>query len=81
MNGKTYGYIRVSTKEHHTGRQMVAMEAFGLKRTQIYVDKCYGKNFERPQYQRMLRRLRPGDILVVKSIDRMGRNYEDIRDQ
>lgn len=75
---KTYGYVRVSTREQNETRQMVAMEAFGVPARNIFLDKQSGKDFNRPQYLSLLRRLKPGDVLVIKSIDRLGRNYEDI---
>ena len=74
-----YGYVRVSTKEQNEDRQMIAMQAFGVDR--IYLDKQSGKDFNRPQYQKLLRKLKPDDTLVVKSIDRLGRNYDDILEQ
>ena len=74
-----YGYVRVSTKEQNEDRQLVAMREFGADR--ICADKQSGKDFERPQYQKMLRKLKKDDTLVVKSIDRLGRNYEEILEQ
>lgn len=76
-----YGYVRVSTKEQNEARQMIAMEEFGIPRQQIYLDKQSGKNFDRPQYQRLMKRLRSGDTIVIKSIDRLGRNYDEILHQ
>ena len=76
-----YGYIRVSTKEQNEDRQCIALEEWGIKARSMYVDKCSGKDFERPQYRRMVRRLKEGDTLVVKSIDRLGRSYKDIMEQ
>ena len=76
-----YGYARVSTKEQNEQRQIVALEAFGLDRTQIFTDKQSGKDFARTNYRRLVRRLKEGDTLVVKSIDRLGRNYEEILEQ
>ena len=76
-----YGYARVSTKEQNELRQLVALEQFGLDKKQIFVDKQSGKDFERRNYKRLVRKLKPGDTLVVKSIDRLGRNYEDILEQ
>lgn len=76
-----YGYIRVSTREQNEDRQRIALEEWGVKAGSMYVDKCSGKDFERPQYRRMVRRLREGDTLVVKSIDRLGRSYKDIMEQ
>ena len=76
-----YGYVRVSTKEQNEERQMIALREWGLSARQIILDKQSGKDFERGGYQRLLRRLKRGDTLVVKSIDRLGRNYEEILDQ
>ncbi len=77
----TYGYVRVSTKEQNEDRQLIALHELGLTDKFIYVDKQSGKDFNRPQYQRLLRKLRPGDLLYIKSIDRLGRNYEEIQNQ
>lgn len=76
-----YGYARVSTKEQNEQRQIIALMQFGLLQENIYVDKQSGKDFERVQYQRMMRRLKHGDLLVIKSIDRLGRNYGEILEQ
>ena len=76
-----YGYARVSTKEQNEQRQIIALEEFGLNLRQIFIDKQSGKNFERANYQRLTRRLKEGDTLVVKSIDRLGRNYVEIQEQ
>ncbi len=76
-----YGYARVSTKEQNEQRQILALEAFGLSREQIFMDKQSGKDFQRAGYRRLLRRLKAGDTLVVKSIDRLGRNYNEILEQ
>lgn len=76
-----YGYARVSTKEQNEQRQLVALETFGLRKECIFVDKQSGKDFDRTNYQRLLRRLKSGDTLVVKSIDRLGRNYNEILEQ
>ena len=81
MEINTYGYVRVSTKEQNEDRQLIALRELGLTDKNIYVDKQSGKDFNRPQYQRLLRKLRPGDLLYVKSIDRLGRNYEEIQNQ
>ncbi|MBE5774501.1 MAG: recombinase family protein [Clostridiales bacterium] len=75
----TYGYIRVSTREQNEARQVEAMKAF--KVDCVLIDKQSGKNFDRPAYQKLLRKLKPGDVFVVKSIDRLGRNYSDILEQ
>ena len=76
-----YGYIRVSSKEQNVDRQLDALHSMGLDTKQIYIDKQSGKNFDRPAYKRLMKRLRAGDLLVVKSIDRLGRNYDEILDQ
>lgn len=78
---KTYGYVRVSTKEQNEERQLIAMAEFGLPRNQIVVEKQSGKDFERPIYRRLIKRMKPGDTLVIKSIDRLGRNYDEILEQ
>jgi len=75
----TYGYVRVSTKEQNEDRQMIAMQEFAVDK--IFMDKQSGKDFERPQYRRLIRKLKPDDVLVIKSIDRLGRNYEEILEQ
>ena len=76
-----YGYARVSTKEQNEERQLIALTAFGVAADAIFVDKQSGKNFERMQYRKLIRKLKDGDTLVVKSIDRLGRNYEEILEQ
>lgn len=76
-----YGYIRVSTKEQNPERQYQSLEEEGLKRSDIYLDRMSGKDFSRPAYQKMLKQLKKGDLLLVKSIDRLGRNYEEILEQ
>ena len=76
-----YGYIRVSTKEQNEYRQVIAMREYGITEKQIYMDKQSGKDFERKNYRRLLRKLKNGDTLVVKSIDRLGRNYNEILEQ
>ena len=76
-----YGYARVSTKEQHEERQLIALTGFGIEESAIFVDKQSGKDFERTQYRRLIRKLKDGDTLVVKSIDRLGRNYEEILEQ
>lgn len=74
-----YGYVRVSTREQNEERQLIAMKDFGVDR--IYLDKQSGKDFQRPQYQKMVKKIKPEDVLVVKSIDRLGRNYKEILEQ
>lgn len=76
-----YGYVRVSTKEQNEGRQVIALTEFGISSKHIYMDKQSGKDFERANYKRLLRKLKNGDTLVIKSIDRLGRNYEEILEQ
>lgn len=78
MENRTYGYVRVSTKEQNEDRQFLALQDFPVLAKHIYMDKLSGKDFNRPQYRKLLKKIQPGDILVVKSIDRLGRNYEEI---
>ena len=77
----TYGYARVSSLEQNEERQLIALKKAGVRRKTLYVDKQSGKDFQRPQYQRMLQRLKKDDLLCVKSIDRLGRNYGEILGQ
>ena len=77
----TYGYVRVSSRDQNEARQLTAMREFGVSAKNIYVDKQSGKDFEREQYKRLVRRLREDDVLVLKSIDRLGRNYDEILEQ
>ena len=76
-----YGYVRVSAKDQNVQRQMIAMQEAGLAPKQIFIDKQSGKDFERPEYRRLLGKLRRDDVLVIKSIDRLGRNYDEILEQ
>ena len=76
-----YGYIRVSTKEQNEQRQLIALSEFGIRESHIYMDKQSGKDFARPNYQKLIRKLKSGDTIVIKSIDRLGRNYEEILEQ
>ena len=76
-----YAYIRVSSKEQNEVRQRLAMREFGVPESSIILDKQSGKDFERPGYKRLLKKLKPGDTLVIKSIDRLGRNYDEILEQ
>ena len=78
---KTYGYIRVSTKEQNEDRQLIAMREFGVPEENIILDKQSGKDFDRPGYKKLIRKLKTGDTLVIKSIDRLGRNYDEILEQ
>ena len=77
----TYGYIRVSSTDQNEIRQRIALEQQAIPSNRIFMDKMSGKDFQRPQYQAMLKKLRPGDQLCVTSIDRLGRNYEEILEQ
>ena len=81
MENKIYGYVRVSSQEQNEDRQLIAMEESGVERANIFIDKQSGKDFDRPNYKRLIKRLRPGDTLFIKSIDRLGRNYEEIQNQ
>ena len=76
-----YGYIRVSTMDQNEDRQRLAMEQAAIPKRNIYMDKQSGKDFDRPQYKRLVHRLKSGDLLYVVSIDRLGRNYEEIQRQ
>lgn len=81
MSNIVYGYIRVSTKDQNEDRQRIALAGFPVPQKNIYMDKLSGKDFNRPQYRKLMRKLHSGDCLVVKSIDRLGRNYEEILEQ
>lgn len=76
-----YGYVRVSSKDQNEDRQMIALREVGVPDKNIFIDKQSGKDFQRPKYKRLLRRVKPNDLIYVKSIDRLGRNYEEIQDQ
>lgn len=76
-----YGYVRVSSKDQNPGRQLEAIRELGVKMTDIYVDKMSGRNFDRPNYLRMLKKIKRGDTIVILSIDRLGRNYDEILQQ
>ena len=76
-----YGYVRVSTKEQHEDRQIMALKELNIEEKYIFVDKISGKEFLRPAYRRLLKKLKAGDLLVVLSIDRLGRNYDEIQKQ
>ena len=81
MTGKIYGYIRVSSKEQNEDRQRIAMQEFGVPENCVFMDKQSGKDFDRPGYKRLMQKLKPDDTLVIKSIDRLGRNYDEILEQ
>lgn len=78
---QTYGYIRVSSRDQNEKRQVIALSQYEIPRKNLFMDKKSGKDFDRPAYQRMMKRLKRGDLLIVKSIDRLGRNYEEIIQQ
>ena len=79
--GAVYGYVRVSTREQNEDRQVIALRERDVPKKNIFIDKQSGKDFERPMYHRMLKILRRDDLIYVKSIDRLGRNYEEILEQ
>ena len=81
MANITYGYVRVSTQAQNEARQLAAMQEFGVVDKNIIIEKQSGKDFKRPLYQQLVDGLLPGDVLVVKSIDRLGRNYTEILEQ
>ena len=80
-NIAVYGYIRVSTKEQNEDRQLIALHELNIPEKNIYMDKQSGKDFDRPQYRKLMKKLKEGDLLYVLSIDRLGRNYEEIQNQ
>lgn len=77
----TYGYVRVSSTDQNEDRQMIALHQVGVEDKHIFMDKQSGKDFERPQYKKMVKKMRHGDLLYVLSIDRLGRNYDEIQHQ
>jgi len=79
--GKTYGYVRVSSNDQNEDRQMIAMRELHIDEKDVFIDKQSGKDFNRPQYKKLLRKIKKDDLLFVKSIDRLGRNYEEILQQ
>ena len=79
--GNTYGYIRVSSRDQNEDRQIDAMNQLKIVPKNIYIDKQSGKDFERPEYKKLFKRLKRDDVLYIKSIDRLGRNYEEIQNQ
>ena len=81
MENTVYGYVRVSSTDQNEDRQMIALSEVGVPKKNIYMDKMSGKDFDRPQYQKLLKKLKPGDLLYILSIDRLGRNYEEIQKQ
>ena len=79
--GNLYGYIRVSTREQNEDRQILALKELSIPAKNLFIDKQSGKDFERPQYRKMVRKLKKDDLLYIKSIDRLGRNYSEILEQ
>lgn len=79
--GTQYGYVRVSTREQNEGRQLLALSGVQVPEKNIYMDKQSGKDFNRPMYQKLLKRLKPDDLLYIKSIDRLGRDYREVLEQ
>ena len=79
--GNIYGYCRVSSRDQNEDRQMITMKEMNVPERNVFVDKQSGKDFNRPQYKRLMRRIKAGDVLYIKSIDRLGRNYKDILEQ
>lgn len=78
---EVYGYIRVSTRDQNEDRQIIALDKEQVLKKNIYMDKQSGKDFDRPAYKKLMKMLKPGDLLIIKSIDRLGRNYEEILEQ
>jgi len=76
--GTTYGYIRVSSTDQNEDRQRLALSEMGVPAENLFTDKQSGKDFNRPQYKKLVKKLKPGDLLYIKSIDRLGRNYGEI---
>ena len=81
MAQSIYGYIRVSSRDQNEDRQVLAMREINIPEKNIYIDKQSGKDFDRPQYKKLVRRLKKDDLLYIKSIDRLERNYEEIQNQ
>lgn len=78
MENVVYGYARVSAKDQNLDRQLIALLSFPVERKCIFDDKASGKDFKRPAYKKLISKIKPGDVVVIKSIDRLGRNYEEI---
>ena len=77
----TYGYVRVSSREQNEDRQLDALRGMEIEERNIFIDKQSGKDFERPQYKRLVRKVKREDLIYIKSIDRLGRNYSEIQEQ
>ncbi|MEG2087456.1 MAG: recombinase family protein [Angelakisella sp.] len=78
---QTYGYIRVSSKDQNEDRQVIALSEFEILKSNLYLDKQSGKDFNRPAYRKLMKKLKKGDLMIIKSIDRLGRNYDEIIEQ
>ena len=76
-----YGYIRVSSRDQNEDRQLIALRGAGVEERFLYIDKVSGKDFDRPEYRKLVKKLKPGDLLMIQSIDRLGRNYEEVQNQ
>lgn len=81
MRQNNYGYMRVSSVDQNEERQRIDLEKWGIRPENLYCDKLSGKDFNRPQYQKLIRKLKQGDVLVFKSIDRLGRNYREVQEE
>lgn len=81
MKKRAFGYVRVSSTDQNEGRQLITMEKLGVSQANVFVDKQSGKDFDRPKYLEMIKKLKEGDVLYIQSIDRLGRNYEEIQKQ
>lgn len=81
MSNKIYGYVRVSSKDQCEDRQILALKEQGVSQENIFMDKMSGKDFNRPEYIKLLRKIKPRDVILIKSIDRLGRNYDEIQEQ
>ena len=81
IESKIYGYIRVSSKDQNEDRQLITLHGKGVKDDHIYIDKKSGKDFNHPQYKKLVKKLKPRDLLMIQSIDRLGRNYEKVQNQ
>ena len=79
--GNLYGYIRVSTRDQNEDRQLIALRELHIPEKNIFIDKQSGKDFNRPQYKKLMKKLKQGDLLMIQSIDRLGRNYEEVQNQ
>ena len=81
MEPQIFGYVRISTKDQNEARQLAALAEYDIPKRNLYIDRQSGKDFDRPAWRRLVKRLRPGDLLIIQSIDRLGRNYGEILEQ